>query len=75
MSVMAYPVVEAKRRLSDLLKQAIREGEVRIIGEDGAVFVVKPDPAGRSPFDIEGLDLGVTTSDIIESIRESRARQ
>jgi hypothetical protein len=45
---------------------------VRIRREDGRTFVLKSENAGRSPLDVEGVDLGISTGEIIEFIREGR---
>lgn len=63
-----------RETLSFLLDQAVREGEVRIRRENGAVFVLRPEPAQRSALDVEGIDLGITTQEIVELIREGRER-
>jgi hypothetical protein len=64
--------LETQQNLTTLLEQACRQGEVRIRREDGQTFVLKPENAGRSPLDIEGVDLGISTGEIIEFIREGR---
>jgi hypothetical protein len=46
--------------------------KLRIRRKDGQVFVIKPAPKTGSPLDVEGIDLGVTTAEIIEFIQESR---
>lgn len=40
--------------------------------KDGQVFVIRPEPTTGSPFDVEGIDLDITTDEIIEFIHESR---
>jgi hypothetical protein len=64
--------LEAQQSLSVLLEQASQEGEVRIQREDGQTFVLKPENPERSPLDVEGVDLGISTHEIIEFIREGR---
>lgn len=60
--------------LAFLLEQAVRDGEVRIRREDGAVFVLRPEQAQRSALDVRGVDLNVSTQEIIEIVREGRER-
>jgi len=67
-----YTYSEARQRLASLLKQAVEEGEVRIKRRDGQVFVIRPEPGIASPLDVEGVDLGVTTAEVVQFIRESR---
>ena len=60
--------------LSLLLEQAARDGEVRIRREDGAVFVLRPETAPRSALDVGGINLNVSTQEIIDIVREGRER-
>jgi hypothetical protein len=67
-----YTYSEARQNLASLLDQATREGEVRIRRKDGQVFMVRLQPNDESPFEIDGLDLGITTQEILEFIAEGR---
>jgi hypothetical protein len=71
MSVV-YTYSEARQNLASLLDQAVREGEIRIRRKDGQVFVVMPETTGRSPLDVEGIDLGLSREEILEFIQEGR---
>jgi len=70
MNVYAY--TEAQQNLATLLDKALREGEVLIKRRDGQMFVVKPQTRPDSPLDIEGIDLNITTSEIVAFIQEGR---
>ena len=63
---------EDQKSLSSVLELAERDGEVRIQRTDGNVFVLKPETSKRSAFDVTGVDLGVSSDEIVEFIRESR---
>jgi antitoxin Phd len=67
-----YTYSEARQKLASLLEQAEKEGEVRIKRKDGKVFVLKPQPRSDSPLDVEGIDLDITTSEILKFIEEDR---
>ena len=67
-----YTYSHARQNLASLLEQARKEGAVRIRRKDGQIFVIRPEPATGSPFDIEGVELDITTDEIIEFIHESR---
>lgn len=69
-----YTYSEARQNLSALLEQAAQEGEVRIRRRDGRVFVVRPEAERESPLDVGFVDLGVTTKEIVEILREGRQR-
>ena len=67
-----YTYTEARQNLASLLDQAAREGEVRIRRKDGQVFVVKLQTSKKSPLEVEGLDLGISTQEIVGFITEGR---
>lgn len=67
-----YTYTEARQNLAALLDRALQEGEVLIKRRDGQVFVLKPQMRTESPLDIEGVDLNVTSSEIVAFIREGR---
>ena len=69
-----YTYSEARQNLASLLEAAQREGAVRIRRRDGQAFVLKPESSDASPLDVEGVDLGVTTDEIVSIIREGRER-
>jgi len=64
--------LETQQSLSILLEQARQQGEVRIQREDGQTFVLKPENATRSALDVKGIDLDISTSEIVEFVREGR---
>ena len=67
-----YTYTEARQNLASLLDLAVREGEVRVKRKDGQTFVIKPEQQAGSPLDVKGVDLGITTTEIVQFIRESR---
>jgi hypothetical protein len=69
-----YTYSEARQNLASLLEAAQREGAVRIRRRDGQSFVLQPESSNASPLDVEGVDLGVTTDEIVSMIREGRER-
>lgn len=58
--------------LPSLMEEARREGGVRIRRSDGETFVLTPEQPRRSPLDVAGIDLDLSTEEIIEFIREGR---
>ncbi len=66
--------LETQENLSVLLERARQQGEVRIKRADGEVFVLKPEKQKRSAFDVAGIDLGVSTEEIVAFVREGRDR-
>lgn len=70
MTVFTYS--EARQKFSSVLNKANQEGSVRIRRKDGQTFLLKPEKTGKSPLDVPGLNLKLSTSDIIGAIREGR---
>jgi hypothetical protein len=70
--MIVYTYSEARQKLATLLEQAVREGEVKIKRKDGQTFVIRPEKKAGSPLDVEGLDLGITASEIVQFIQEGR---
>ncbi len=72
MRVFTYS--EARQSLAKLLALAQSE-EVRIKRKDGSVFVLRAHKDGNeSPFDVPGIKTKASTEDVLEAVRDSRAR-
>jgi hypothetical protein len=69
---IVYTYTDARQNLAVLLDKAATEGEVRIKRRDGSVFVVRPESVSGSPLDVTGVDLGVTTDEVLAFIAEGR---
>ena len=67
-----YTYSDARQNLATLLDQAIQEGEVKVKRKDGQVFIIRPEKKVSSPFAVDSVELGITTAEIVEFIRESR---
>ena len=67
-----YTYTEARQNLASILDQAAREGEVRIKRKEGQVFVIRLQCTTKSPLEVEGIDLGVTTQEIVDFIDDGR---
>jgi len=67
-----YTYSDARQNLASLLERAIQEGEVKVKRKDGQVFIIKPEVRTASPLDVAGIDLNITTDEIVALIRESR---
>ena len=75
-----YTISEAQQNLPALLEEAEKKGYAVIHGDVGQAFLVKPQVTPplkshtdeKSPLDVEGVDLGVTTEEIVEIVRDSR---
>jgi len=63
---------EARQNFSALLDQARRDGAVRIRRRDGQVFVLKPDARKGSPLDVPGINLPLSTDEIVDLVHAGR---
>ena len=70
--MIVYTYSEARQSLATLLDKAAQEDKVRIKRKDGQIFVIRPEPKIGSPLDVEGIDLGLTASEIVEFVQEGR---
>lgn len=69
-----YTYSDTRQNLAALLEKAVQEGEVKIKRKDGMIFVIRHEPNVASPLAVEGIDLGITTDEIVAFIREGRSR-
>jgi len=63
---------EARQNFAALLDQARRDGAVRIRRRDGQVFVLKPDARKGSPLDVQGINLPLSTDEIVDLVHAGR---
>ena len=68
-----YTYSEARQKLSEVLDLA-RSEEVIIKRRGGETFTLLFKKLPKSPFDVPGIKTRATTKDIIDAVRESRAR-
>ena len=67
-----YTNLETEQSLASILDEAYREGAVGVRRKGGRMFVMRLEPSKGSPLDIKGMNLGVTTDEIVGFIRERR---
>ncbi len=69
-----YNFTEARQKLAEVLDLA-RTEDVIIQRRGGESFILSFKPPAKSPLDIPAVDRElVTTKDIVEAVRESRAQ-
>ncbi len=61
-----------RRNLASLLEQAARRGEARVTNRQGQIFVIRPERKRISPLDVEGVNLSLTTAEIVPFVHEGR---
>ena len=70
--MIAYTYSEARQKPATLLDQAIREGQVKIRRKDGQTFIIRPEAETASALDVEGVNLEISTDEIVQFVREGR---
>jgi len=67
---------EARQNFSNLLNTALKE-DVVVKRRDGSKFKIVPitENATQSPFDVPGIETSISTSEILDIIREGRERE
>jgi len=75
---MIYTTSQIQKQFLEILQKVLREGQVQFRSGDGQVFVIRPVMLGKisktSPLDVKGIKLPVTTSEILQAVRESKQR-
>lgn len=70
-----YTSSEVQKQFPTLLKKALSEGQLIFKTQDGQFFIISPiKPIKESPFEVASVDLNISTSDILQAVRESRTR-
>ncbi|VGO15178.1 hypothetical protein PDESU_03760 [Pontiella desulfatans] len=69
-----YTYSEARQNMAALLDKADRGERIRIRRKDGHLFELQAVKETSSPLDVEGVDLEITTDEIVGFVRESRNR-
>ncbi len=69
-----YTYSEARQKLAQVLDQAQNTGQVIIRRRDGRSFALTPLNLTDSPLDVPSIQADVSTAELIDFIREGRAR-
>ena len=72
--MVKYTFSQARQNFASVLNRAQNEGEVIIQRKDGSSFVIKPYKINNSPFNVKGINLEISSDEILDIIRESRER-
>jgi len=67
-----YTYSEARQSLALLLEEAWINGAVQIRRRDGQRFVVRAERDARSPLDVQGVNLDLTSDEIVAFVHEGR---
>ena len=69
-----YNFSEARRNFASVLETAKQEGIICIYKRNGEAYYLTPAKVKKSPLDVEGIDLRLSSSQIMSIVRESRER-
>lgn len=69
-----FNFTEARNNFASVLEMAKQEGVICISKRDGESFYITPVKAKKSPLDIEGVDLGLSATEIVSLVAEGRER-
>ena len=69
-----YSFTEARQHFASILDEAKKEGVVCIKKRNGESFYIKPAVRKKSPLDIKGVNLGLSATEIVDIVKESRER-
>jgi len=73
--VREYSFTQARQHFASILDEAKKEGIVCIKKQNGESFYIKPAMPKESPLDVEGVDLGVTSLEIVDAVRQGREKK
>lgn len=68
----SYTESEVQQHWPTILEQVQKDGPIQIRRRDGHLFLLQTQPIPRSPLDIPGIHLPITTKEIVAWIREGR---
>ena len=69
-----YTYSEARQNFAAVLDKAKKEGKVLIKKRDGSSFILSPLPLAESPLNVKGINIDLTSQEIIEVLKEVRRR-
>ncbi len=67
-----YTFSEARQNFATILDLAQKEGAVCINRRDGQSFILQPNRSSGSPLDIQGVNLDLSSQEIVDFVREGR---
>ena len=69
-----YTYSEARQNFAAVLDKAKKEGKVLIKKRDGSSFILSPLPLAESPLNVRGINIDLTSQEIIDVLKEVRKR-
>lgn len=72
--MITYTFSKAERNFATILNKAKEDGEVLIKRKDGTLFKIQSVEKNMSPFDVKGINLSISSVEIVDIIHEIRER-
>ncbi|EIJ37020.1 type II toxin-antitoxin system Phd/YefM family antitoxin [Thiothrix nivea] len=69
-----YNFTEARKNFASILETAKQEGIICIYKRNGEAYYLTPAKIKKSPLDVDGINLNLTSDQIVSIVRESRER-
>ena len=69
-----YTYSEARQNFAAVLDKAKKEGKVLIKKRDGSSFILSPLPLAESPLNVKGINIDLTSQEILDVLKEVRRR-
>ncbi|TXH78675.1 MAG: type II toxin-antitoxin system Phd/YefM family antitoxin [Thiothrix sp.] len=69
-----YNFSQARKNFASVLETAKQEGIICIYKRNGEAYYLTPAKVKKSPLDVEGIDLRLSSSQITSIVREGRER-
>jgi len=67
-----YSYSQARQQLAAVLDCAEQDGQVKITHRDGRSFVLQPEPSSHSPLAVKGVDLNLSSAEIVRYVSKGR---
>ncbi|MBN1781499.1 type II toxin-antitoxin system Phd/YefM family antitoxin [bacterium] len=72
--MVKYTYSQARQNFATVLNKAQSEGEVLVQRKDGSSFVIKPYKLNKSPLDVQGVHVNLSSSEIVDIVQETRRK-
>lgn len=69
-----FNFTEARNNFASVLDFAKQDGIICISKRDGESFYITPAKPKKSPLDVEGVELGLSSDEIVSIVNEGRER-
>jgi len=69
-----YTFTQARQNFTSVLNKVKIDGEVIIQKRDGSTFIIKSFNPNKSPLNVKGINVNVSSSEIVDIIQETRSR-